>query len=250
LVARHAIIFESSEQTWRRTAAEAEAMMYATGRRPNPKSNDPAEKRLARWIQTQIMNHTADPSTSKQILRDTQIHSEWVSLCERHAALMSSAEQMWRRSATEAETIMHATGRRPRSKSKDPHEKRLGAWIATQVLNYATDPATSKCIMRDVRIHCEWTALVKRHPALFETKADSWRRAAAEAEAMIHATGRRPRQKSSDSHEQRIGAWIGTQLQNHAATPAMSRNIMRDDGIYAEWKSFVDRHAVLFSHTA
>jgi len=56
------------------------------------KSSDPVEKRLASWINNQIVNHAVDPATSKWIMRQVDIHAEWVALIGKHAALLKKAK--------------------------------------------------------------------------------------------------------------------------------------------------------------
>jgi len=245
LVERHATLLASPQELWRQSAAEAEAMMRLTGRRPNRRSSNPDEKRISQWIGTQLKNYADDPATSKYIMSDISIHAEWTALVERHAALLESPKELWRRSAAEAEAMMIRTGKRPNRRSSDPDEKRISMWIGNQLRTHAADPATSKLIMRDIEIHAEWAALFGRHAALLEPPEDAWRRTAAEAEAMMRATGRRPSQKSSDENEKRIGVWINNQLQNHADDPATSKWIMRQVDIHTEWTALFGRHTAL-----
>jgi len=248
LITRQAAMFESSEQAWRRSANETEAFMSARQKRPSQKSLDRKEKRLGMWVCVQIKNHAADPAKSKDIMKNPDVHSAWVALVVRHAALFESPDQAWRRSATETEAFMSARQKRPSCKSRDPVEKRLGNWVNKQVAAYAADPATSRNIMKNPDVHSAWAALVRGNAALFESPELAWRRSADEADAFMSARQKRPSQKSRGPEEKRLGCWVTNQIANHAADPETSQYIMKNPVIHSAWVALVQRNAVLFKH--
>ncbi len=250
LLRRHATLLATAEESWRRSATEAEALMIASKKRPSQKSSDPDEKRLGTWIGTQMKNYSPEGATaSKYILRNADIHTAWTLLLKRHATLLATAEESWRRSATEAEARMIASKKRPSQTSTDPDEKRLGAWIQNQMTSYSPEgPTASKCIMRDADIHAAWTLLLRRHATLFATAEESWRRSAADSEALMIASGKRPSTMSADPDEKRLGMWIGTQMKSYSPEgPTTSKQIMRDADIHTAWTSLLRRHATLLA---
>jgi superfamily II DNA or RNA helicase len=248
LLQRHVALFDTAEGWWRRSAAEAEALMNRSKRRPMASSNNPDEKRLGNWIVVQMRNYNADgPVASKYIMQHAEVHSEWTSLLTRHMMLFMTAEESWYRSATEAGEWMTSSEKRPSATSSDPDEKRLGAWVSNQMTKYSADgPASSTKIMRNVEIHAAWTLLMKRHTLLFMTAEESWHRSATEAEKWMTLSKQRPRNKSSDLDEQRLGRWIATQMASYSVDgPTASEHIMKNTKVHSAWTAFMKRNTRL-----
>eukprot|EP00965_Chrysotila_dentata_P122600 4052340-Pleurochrysis_carterae.AAC.1 len=64
--------------------------------------------------------------------------------------------------------------------------------------------------------------------------------------AFIDVRKKRPSQHSKDAEEKRLAGWIGTQQYNYVK----NASIMKDVAIREEWKTFVDKHSVLFEYGA
>ena len=245
---RHGALFETAEASWRRSAAQAEAMMVRSSKRLSTISSNSDERQLSTWIYTQVSNYSIDgPAASKNIMKTPEIHTVWGQFVERHAALMETSNQKWYRSVSQAGAMMVVNNRRPSTTSNNPEEKRIGAWISNQMSIYGDMPATSKAIMQTPEIHTAWGQFVERHAALFKTAEESWHQSALQAEAVMVATNKRPSVTLGDSNEKRLGSWINTQLCCYSRDgPEASKYIMQTPEIHTAWTQLVERHALLF----
>jgi superfamily II DNA or RNA helicase len=234
LADRVTVLCVSVAERWIVRLTETESFINQHDRLPS--ASDPVEKRIGIWVGTQKKNYAVTPEESKHIMKE--MHSEWTELMKRYPQAFETYEQAWRRSAAETESFINQHDRLP--SARDPVEKRLSSWVGNQKTNYAVTPEESKHIMKEM--HGEWTGLMNRHPQVFETFEQAWRRSAAETESFIKQHDRLPSKK--DSAEKRLGNWVVTQKTNYAVTPEASKFIMKE--MHSEWTALMQRHPQAF----
>jgi hypothetical protein len=151
--------FMSSEEQWEMNLNKCDEFIIENGRRPSKNSKNPEEKRLGRWISTQITNH----KKNKQIMSNVEIREKWEEFKSKYPEYFMSSEEQWEMNLKKCVEFIDENGIRPSSTSKNLEEKRLGRWISTQIKNYKKN----KYIMSNVEIREKWEAFTSKYHEYF-----------------------------------------------------------------------------------
>jgi superfamily II DNA or RNA helicase len=162
-------------------------------------------------------------------------------LMHRVRVLCVTAREHWVANLGRLEAFIELNGKLPRGGAGDSAERRLGAWLNNQKMNYSAAPENCKRIMKTM--HGEWTAIIQKYPILFESFDDVWRRSAGEIEAFVQRTGKCPSTQSKDAAEKRLGNWLHTQRTNYSAVPENCKGMMKS--MHGEWTATIQKYPIL-----
>jgi superfamily II DNA/RNA helicase len=146
---------------WERTLEELKSFMDKNNKRPSDHSKNPTEKKLGIWIDNQQNNYKKTTNSMK----DKEKRIKWEEFLDEYSEHMKSFDDIWYDTLDELKSFMDKNDQRPSHGSKNPTEKKLGAWISTQQNNYKKTTNS----MKDKEKRLKWGDFVKQYSDLFDT---------------------------------------------------------------------------------
>jgi len=199
--------------------------------RPNKRSDDAEEKRLGRWICTQITNYRK----REQIMTDEEIRKLWESFINDplYSSYFLDNKGEWKVNLDKVKPIIITKKGRPSPTSKDAEEKRLCNWLQHQITNYKN----RKDIMNEDDIRKLWESFINDplYSSYFLDNKSEWKVNLENVKPIIVTKKGRPSERSKDSTEKRLAKWINHQITNYKKR----EYIMEDEDIRKLWESFI-----------
>lgn len=170
------------EVVWKSVLARVVTFVDDNGRLPSPSNDDPDERTLGQWINTQRKKASPD----REAVLDEQLPI-WRAFAN---------QRRWGESMDALVGFVQSSGDFPHQTSKDPETRRLAHWLKEQRMEAPGDKATAL----DERVP-GWRG---RHPG-----HRGWDESFAGLRLFIAAKRRLPRKlKGPDGEEKRLGAWL------------------------------------------
>jgi superfamily II DNA or RNA helicase len=239
---------EDPVEDWKNKQKKTCEFMDTNKKAPSQTAKDPTEKKLGAWINTQKGNYNAEgASSSKYIMKNPEIWQIWTDTLAdpRYKEFLKrqTAEdpvEDWKNKQKKTCDFMDTNKKAPSGKSKDPTEKKLGAWINTQKTNYNAEGASSSnYIMKNQDIWQIWTDTLDdpRYKEFLVIDPDEdWKNKHCVACEFMDTNKKAPSKTAKDPTEKTLASWISNQKRNYNAEGASSSNkIMKNPDIWQIW---------------
>lgn len=173
---------------------------------PRPDRGDPREKRLRRWMDTQIEQHRRSEMSAERIAKLKASHP---TIRLRIVEGLSANDFRWRQNLDTLSTFVEANGSLPREHGDKDDEPRLARWTATQVNRF------NKSLLSAAHIDL----IEQSHPSVSQrllqqgktTIAPGWAETLRELADFVESHGRVPT-SNRGPEEKRLRVWIATQI--------------------------------------
>jgi len=226
----------TNEDQWFLKFESVKAFMDNYKKRPSSTSKNVDEKRLGRWIGTQVTNY----NTKSKIMKNPQIYDNWTQFTQEYAEYVMTNEEQWFLTFESVKAFIDNYKKRPSPTSKIVDEKTLGYWISAQLTNYKT----KSNIMKNPQIYDDWTQFTQEYAEYFMTNEEQWFLKFESVKAFIVNYKKRPSSKSKNLIVKQLGLWIGTQLKNYKT----KSKIMKNPQIYDTWTQFTQEYGIYFNY--
>ena len=204
-------------------------------KRPSKRSKDLNEKKMARWIGTQIQNY----NKNQHGMKNPCIQKKWEQFINDYSQYFMSNEEKWNKDLSEVKNFIDEHKKRPSDSSKDQRERKMGQWIGRQIQNYNKKQKN----MNDPSIQKKWEQFINDYSQYLISREDIWNENLIEVKTFMDEHKRRPNKISKEQTEKTMGKWIGTQIQNYKK----KQNNMKVDSIRKKWKQFMRKYPTIFS---
>lgn len=173
---------------------------------PRPDRLDPREKRLRRWMDTQIEQRRRSEMSEERI---TKLSNSHPTVRLRIAEGLSANEFRWRQNLDSVSAFVQAHDILPRENGGLDDEPRLARWTATQVNRFNKSLLSAEHIELIEQSHpsVSQRILQKGKPNLVQ----GWTETLTELTEFAIARGSMP-VKTGDTDETRLRVWVATQI--------------------------------------
>ena len=143
-------------------------------------------------------------------------------------------EKKWFDKLEKTKEFMNENKKRPKNRSEDEEEKRLGKWISAQMTNYKK----KSYIMKEQEIYDTWTQFINdsKYKEYFIDNNEKWYEDLEKTKEFMNENKKRPKMKSPDEEEKRLSKWISHQITNYKK----KSQIMKEQEIYDAWTQFIN----------
>lgn len=197
--------------------------------------NDPYERRLQKWGDSQKRNYEKKIYSMKSIER----RSKWESVTKEFSYLFLSMDEEWNRDLKIYRDFIVKNNRLPSmSSTADIDEKRLARWESHQKHNYKNN---KKGMMNDMKL-TNWESINKEFSSLFLSKDNMWELHLQSYVDFIMKNKRLPTYDHGkktilkDPEEKRLGIWGHIQRQQYK----QSIHRMKDVDRRIKWESTLE----------
>ena len=168
-------------------------------------------------------------------MKNEEITQEWENFKEEYAEYVLGGEKLWRFTFEKVKKFINENKNRPNEKSKNPEEKKLGAWLSTQNTNYKNNTY----IMKNEEITQEWEDFKEEYAEYILYGEELWIFTLKKVKKFIDENKNRPNKRSTNPEEKKLGAWLSTQNTNYKN----NTNIMKNNKeIKKEWEDFKEEY--------
>jgi superfamily II DNA or RNA helicase len=227
-------LFLSNEENWFENKNKVEEYIQQHDKLPSQHSKDTNIKSLGLWISTQKNNY----KKMEHIMKNEDIRIEWKTFIDKYPHLFLSNEENWFENKNKVEEYIQQHNELPSQHSKDTNIKSLGLWISTQKKNYKKNVE----IMNNEEIRKGWESLIEKYPHLFLSNEENWFENKNKVEEYIEILNKLPSENSKDTNIKSLGSWISNQKNNYKKM----EQIMKNEEIRKEWKTFIEKYPHLF----
>ena len=235
--------FLDNDFQWKKDLENVKQFIRKTNRRPSDSSNDgkydAEERRLGRWIGTQIKDSKA--TNRLYIMKKDEIFKLWTDFIsdDEFNIHFLDPEDLWKASLEDVKNFIRTKKYRPSSTSKqsknNEEERKLGKWLGAQISNSKSIPRDR--IMAKDHIFEIWKEFVSSQEFRNYFAENKWKTSLEEVKNFIRTKNHRPIKRSKDKLEKSFGVWLSTQLQN--SNPSNRKQRMKEDDIFQLWKEFI-----------
>ena len=145
---------------------------------------------------------------------------------------------IWEKRLNEVKKYIGKYNKRPAGKSNEQNIKKLGCWIARQLINYKN----KSFIMGNKGIRNKWEKFVGEYGKYFMTNKEAWENTLKEVKNYIDKNDKRPSSTSKEQNIKKLGCWISSQQNNYKN----KSQIMENKEIRNKWKKFVEKYEKYF----
>jgi len=188
-------------KNWYNYLENVKQFMDKENMRPNSRSKNEDEKKLGRWIGTQLKNY----KKGKYIMKDEKIRQSWEEFINdsRYKQYFLSNEEIWYNNLENVKQFMDKEHIRPNSMNKNEDEKKLGIWLGTQLNNYKK----GTYIMKDEKIKQSWEEFINdsRYKQYFLSNEEIWYNYLENVKQFMDKEHMRPNSMSKNEEEKKLG---------------------------------------------
>ena len=215
-----------NEKQWRLNHTQLIAYMDKEKKSPSQNDENPAIKKLGKWLSDQKTNYTKNI----YIMSNPEIRLEWEATLVKYRDYLGCVnEEQWRLNHAQLIAHMDKEQKSPSTIDKNPVIKKLGNWLSNQKQNYAKNTL----IMSNPDIRAEWEATLVKYGHYLCDQDDKWRLTLAQLIAYMDKEKKAPSTIDQNPAIKKLGSWVGTQKQNYKK----NLNTISNSDIRAEWEA-------------
>jgi ribosomal RNA-processing protein 8 len=226
--------FKSNDDIWYETFEKVKQFIDENKKRPSCQSNDTEVKKLGTWISTQQQNY----KNKKQAMNDEDTRKIWYDFLEEYKEYFVSDDEIWYNTLQKVKQFIDEHKKRPLHGSKDTVEKKLGSWISNQQINYKKQIKS----MNEEDKRKIWSDFLEEYKEYFVSYDEIWYETFERVKQFINNNQKKPLEKSKDTEEKKLGAWISHQQQNYKS----KKQTMKDEDKRNLWFEFLEKYKQYF----
>jgi superfamily II DNA or RNA helicase len=219
---------------WYERFEELKQFIDENKRRPCGTSKDKYEKMLGCWCRYQVTNYEKNIYSMK----NEKKYDSWTYFLEEYKEYFKSDDEKWYEKFEKLKEFIDEFNRRPRSDSKNIHEKKIGGWMSRQNDNYKNKNKN----MNDKIKYNLWKQFLEEYDKYFKSVDELWYENFDELTKFINAYKKRPSVNTIDNLESTLGRWVNTQKHNFKN----KKNSMKDIDKYDLWTQFLEDYKDYF----
>ena len=119
--------FLNNEESWINTFYKVKEFIDLNNKRPTNKSKDEKQKKLSKWIETQIVTF----KKRQYIMKNDRIYNIWKIFIEsdKYKNYFLTYEELWMNMFSQVKDFINTNNKRPLNGSKDEKENKLSVWM-------------------------------------------------------------------------------------------------------------------------
>lgn len=226
-------------ELWRFKLEKVKKFIHNHKKKPkNVNNKNQQEKTLAIWLFNQKQNY----NNNKCIMINIEIKKEWEEFVEAYKEYLLSREELWKNSLNKVITFIDTNKEKPKTKSKNQEERRLGQWISDQYKNIKNN----RGITINENIKTIWTNFCKDYDEYLLSNEEIWKKTFKKVKTFIDEKKCKPKISlknkkeisSKEKEETQLAYWISTQVKNYKK----NENIISTFEIKKIWETFWEEY--------
>jgi superfamily II DNA or RNA helicase len=228
-----------NERKWDDTLLNLKKFMDENNKRPSNTSENADEKRLGNWISIQQKNY----KSKKQGMKEESRMQQWKDFIEdeKYKQYMLNIEDKWNKTLQQVKSFIDEHNKKPREKSINEDEKRLGLWIGTNQQNYKSK---KNCMKEELR-RKQWKDFIEKYKQYFIDAEDQWYIKLQLVKSFMDEYNKRPSSSNKNADEKRLAQWITQQQINYKG----QKHSMILESLRRQWKDFIEKYKQYFIDT-
>ena len=183
------------DRIWDAVKESLAAWMIKNKTRPNQKSTEKEERRLAQWLSAQIQSHKA-----KTML--FEYREKWEAFRQEFSMFLMTPEELYDFNKNKVIQFITAENKKPVQGATDDEERFLGSWLNNRSKDYKKNKMT-QAQRRD------WENLKQKFPDILMTLDEFWHHNLAKLDAFMDEHKRKP--SSTKQSEKQLCQWMQDQ---------------------------------------
>jgi superfamily II DNA/RNA helicase len=145
--------FMTDEDRWYFTFEKVKEFIDENKRKPIENGNKKYELKLGRWISDQRTNLKNNIGI---VVNNKKIYNEFINFIHNYNEYFMNNKEKWYTYLLKAKEFIDNNQKRPSKRSDENYEKKLGAWIGTQIYQFNKKDR----VMKDNDIYNEWNNFI------------------------------------------------------------------------------------------
>jgi hypothetical protein len=200
--------------------------MNENEKKPNHRSKNKDEKKLGKWISTQLNNY-------EKGMKDATRYDMWTIFMNEFKQYFQTDDEIWNSNFDKLKQFIEVNKRRPYEKSINDQEKNLGLWLSVQKRNYKYKLQG----MKDEKRYNTWLKFQEKYNKYFPTYDEIWKSNLDKLKQFIKENKRIP---DSDSY---LNRWLYNQNKNYEN----KKGIVNKKKHYNVWTEFLTEYSEYFT---